>query len=144
MPTAMLRRQHDAAEELVGKITELSRSEIDAAVAYRIGLALTKLTGVLRIHFAHEDRSLYPSMMASRDSRVSDIAKQFQREMGGLAPIYEEFADRWKLSAAILADVDGFRRQSRAVFTALADRIRRENHELYPLAESLPASRAAA
>jgi hypothetical protein len=140
----MLRRQHDAAEQIVANIAKLSRSEIDAAAAYQIGLALTKLTGVLRIHFAQEDRSLYPSLMASPDPRVSDIAKQFQREMGGLAPIYEAFADRWKLSSAILADVDGFRRESRSVFTALADRIRRENEELYPLAESPNASRAAA
>lgn len=132
--TATLRRQHDAAVDLVGQIIERSNGSATLDNAYRIGLLLAKLTGLLRIHFAQEDHSLYPSLLASPASALT--ARHFMDEMGDLAATFEAFAKRWTSSTAIAADFAGFRRESGAVFAALADRVRRENEELYPLAEA--------
>lgn len=132
--TATLRRQHDAAVDLVGQIMAQSNGPATPDNAYRIGLLLAKLTGLLRIHFAQEDHSLYPALLASPASGLT--ARHFMDEMGDLAITFDAFTKRWGSSAAIAANFDGFRRESAAVFTALADRVKRENEKLYPLAEA--------
>lgn len=142
MRTLALRRQHDAALELVNDIMAATPAsgQIETIAAYRIGLNLAKLTGLLRIHFAQEDKALYPLMTASAYPEAAVLATGFQREMGGLALAYFEFAKRWAASAAIASDSDGFRRDCAAIFGVLDERIRRENEELYPLADQITAS----
>ncbi|TZG26189.1 hemerythrin domain-containing protein [Sphingomonas montanisoli] len=136
--TANLRRQHDDAVAIVGEFNALlaGRPGIETRDgAFQATLLLAKLTGLLRIHFAQEDRQLYPSLMAS-GGRAAMIARRFVDEMGDLGPTYGAFAQRWESAARILSDPRGFRRESKAVFTALADRITRENEQLYPIADA--------
>lgn len=108
-----------------------------SADAYPIAIDLAKLTGLLRIHFAQEDRSLYPEMMASSSNEVAATAATFQREMGDIGPIFEKFVERWGTSAAIAAAFATFRIEASVLFARLADRIRRENEELYRLADEM-------
>lgn len=135
--TTNLKRQHDAAVELVGQIAELTRNPAGAGEAYRIAVLLAKLTGMLRIHFVQEDRTLYPYMIASANVGAAETARVFQHEMGGLGAQFESFAKRWSSSKAIAADFESFRRESQRIFAALGERIKRENEELYPLADSI-------
>lgn len=135
--TANLRRQHDAAVVLVGEITQLAEQLDQPGVPYRVGLLLAKLTGLLRIHFAQEDKLLYPYMMLSTHAEASDMALEFQAEMGGLGSAYDAFAQRWASGEAIGARPALFRTEAKAVFAALARRIERENAQLYPLADSI-------
>ncbi|RVT92487.1 hemerythrin domain-containing protein [Sphingomonas crocodyli] len=137
--TANLRRQHDAAVIIVGEINNLllARPGIEARDgAFQASLLLAKLTGLLRIHFAQEDRQLYPSLMASGRGGVAEIARRFFEEMGDLGQAYGAFAQRWESATQILNDPRGFRRESKVIFTALADRITRENEQLYPHADA--------
>ncbi len=135
--TANLRRQHDAAVDLVGEIVRASTTIERHQHAYDITVKLAKLTGLLRIHFVQEDKTLYPYMMASTNGLASDTARAFSAEMGGLSQTFEHFAQRWTSSAALLADPEGFRRESAVVFEALGKRIVRENEQLYPLADAI-------
>ncbi len=139
MRTLALRRQHDAALDLVKEIMAATppSGPIETLAAYRIGLNLAKLTGLLRIHFAQEDKALYPLMTGSAHADAAALAVRFQDDMGGLAPVYFDFAERWAVSAAIASDADGFRHDCAAVFGALGERVRRENEELYPLADQI-------
>jgi hemerythrin-like domain-containing protein len=137
--TASLRRQHDAAITLVLKIED----EVGGwgavpsrAQAYAATLLLAKLTGLLRIHFAQEDRLLYPSLIASARGGVATVARQFFEEMGQIGPLFDAFAERWRSADAILGDAAGFRREAKALFAALAKRVQRENEILYPLADA--------
>ena len=137
--TANLRRQHDAAVVIVGELSTLiaARPGIEARDgAFQATLLLAKLTGLLRIHFAQEDRQLYPSLMASGRGGVAEVARRFFEEMGSLGPTYGEFVQRWTSATDILSDPRAFRRESKAIFAALADRITRENEQLYPLADA--------
>lgn len=133
----MLRRQHDAAVALVETITASIRKYRDTADAYEISLNLAKLNGLLRIHFAQEDRSLYPAMRVSPDPEVAATAEAFQQEMGDLGQAFATYVGRWGTSSAIAAQFVQFRDESAAVFGALANRIERENHNLYPLADAM-------
>lgn len=136
--TANLRRQHDAAEELVGEISAvLDCDRPSETEAYALGLKLAKLTGLLRIHFAQEDRMLYPQMVNSTHTDAQQTAALFQCEMGDLGPVYLAFADRWVSGRAIAAGFAAFRHEATGVFAALADRIHRENTVLYPLADAI-------
>lgn len=135
--TDILRRQHDAAVVLVEEINGSIQNFDEPRDAYAIALRLAKLNGLLRIHFAQEDRSLYPAMMASSDAQVADTAATFQREMGYLGAAFASFIDRWGMSAAIAANFDQFRDESAELFGKLANRIERENEELYRLADTI-------
>ena len=135
--TANLRRQHDAAVDLVRQVRSISEAEPTADRAYRMAVLLAKLTGMLRIHFVQEDKTLYPYMIASANEGAVATAHRFQAEMGGLGAKFDAYAKRWSSSPAILRDYQQFRRESRDIFDALAHRIHRENEELYPLAESI-------
>jgi len=142
--TINLRRQHDAAVDLVKHLaTHLDGPAPDKMQAYRIGLDLAKLTGLLRIHFAIEDRTLYPYMIASTNAAASGTAAAFQDEMGELGATYSAFAERWN-SEAIVTNFPAFRAEARDVFAAPGNRIERENTILYPLADAIKADQARA
>lgn len=136
--TDYLRRQHDAALVLAGQLTDCvtqlgarpSREE-----AFDATLALAKLTGVLRLHFAQEDRQLYPQLISSDDDQTAATAKAFVDEMGDIGPAFDAYAEKWRSANAILAAAEQFAQQTAAIVAALADRIERENTVLYPLAD---------
>jgi len=135
--TETLRRQHDSASALaatlVGQI-EAYRGSTDAAP---IALTVAKLLGLLRIHLALEDKLLYPSMIASADTQAAAVARTFASEMGSLAESVGAFGERWLSAKRIASQFEDFRVDALSVVTVLGDRIRRENDELYPLADNL-------
>ena len=141
--TDTLRRQHDAAVALVGEIQRKVGSYRGAADAHSILLCLAKLDGLLRIHFAQEDRSLYPAMISSPDLQVASTAAAYQQEMGGLGMTFAQYVARWSGSGSIAGNFTLFRNESASVFAALADRIERENNHPYPLANDMRSAAAA-
>jgi hemerythrin-like domain-containing protein len=134
--TTNLRRQHDVILALADDLVAAQESLATSAEAAGAATRLAKLTGVLQLHLAAEDRALYPRLRASSDAAVADTARRFMREMGGLAQVYGEFEARWRSASAIQANPDGFRAETAAVLGALGTRIARENAELYPLADA--------
>lgn len=135
--TSSLRLQHDAAVKIVGEIVEVSRRIDSQSDAYRVSMLLARLTGLLRIHFVQEDKTLYPYMIDSTNQAASQRAAAFSEEMGGLSAVYDAFSERWTSSDAIFSDAAAFRRESGDVFAALSNRIVRENEQLYPLADAI-------
>lgn len=138
--TELLRRQHDAAVMLVEELGAAIRAYRSTENAYDIALKLTKLKGLLRLHFAHEDRMLYPAMIAGEDHVAAQTALGFQHEMGGLSTAFEAFASKWALSSSIASSFADFRDESADIFGKLANRIERENEDLYPLADQMQAA----
>ncbi len=134
--TSNLRRQHDAALDLVADIRDVMAAYRGERDAFALSLRLAKLTAVLRIHFAQEDKYLYPTLMTCGDAQVRETACAFVEEMGEIGPAYEAFVSRWKNSDMIAADIKGFRSHATAIFDALATRVERENEILYPLADA--------
>lgn len=135
--TRNFRRQHDALEALSDELKDAMsrlRSPQDATSCAAI---LARMTGVLTVHLAAEDRSLYPRLIDSDGEVAATTAKQFVEEMGGLATAYRQFESRWSSGTAIYSDTEAFREEANAILAALGHRIARENKELYPLADRI-------
>ena len=95
-----------------------------------------ELMSTLIAHLKLEDWALYPRLIESGDAQVSDAGRFFQEEMGGLAPAFIAYCDKWN-ATAIEADWNGYCADTAAILDALENRLLRENRELLPLLERL-------
>lgn len=95
---------------------------------------LSFLAGKLKVHLAAEDRFLYPMLLESNDAAVRKTAEAFVKEMGGIYGSFSDFLNRWPSGAAIREKDDIFSAEMKKMIQSLAERIHREDSELYPLA----------
>lgn len=130
MNVAELRAQH---ERIMRFAAELHRAlEAGRGVQPVAGLRW-RLAREVIAHLAVEDRLFYPLMIRSGDAEAAGTATRFQAEMGGFADDFTAWLARWN-ELNIAQDWDAFRAETRAILTTLADRSRREEEMLYPLA----------
>jgi hypothetical protein len=95
-----------------------------------------ELVSTLLAHLKLEDWSLYPRLIESGDALLSDTARRFKDEMGGLAPAFLAYCDTWN-AGTIHSDWPGYCAATRAIIDALNERLTRENRELLPLLERI-------
>lgn len=95
-----------------------------------------QLASLLIAHLKLEDWVLYPRLMNCGDPQISDLARVFNDEMGGLAAAFSNYSEHWSASA-IGSDWEGYCRDTQVIIGALTDRITRENRELLPHLERL-------
>ena len=136
MKTDRIKSDHDALLGLVGSLRGLVQAGIPENADAIFG-ELMKISASIKLHLAIEDRMLYPALAGASDPQVAAVGKRFQHEMGGLAAAYEDFARRWDGATRIAAAPGPFGREAVALLDALHARIRHEDRELLPLAESL-------
>ncbi len=135
-----LRAEHAALATLsriILGITDLphpSASDDLAAARGRLRDALVR-------HLKCEDWILYPRLMATGDTELMRITREFELEMGSLAADFVAYDDKWT-ARRVAADWPGFCRETKIVLDLLAMRVEREERELYPLADTLYASAA--
>lgn len=127
-----LKRQHENILALVEKIKRLQGGD-PAQKALEISLSLGELSGIISFHLNSEDNYLYPGLLRHPSPRVQETAHLFMDEMGDLAGKFTGFKRKYLAAGMIKADPPGFTRESEAVFTALKERILREEGQLYPL-----------
>ncbi|WP_158213718.1 hemerythrin domain-containing protein [Sphingopyxis witflariensis] len=104
--------------------------------------ARTQLRNQLIAHLKREDWVLYPSMLASDDRQLAITAQNFADEMGHISEAFSNYSRQW-LPDAIAADWPGYCAATKGILGALAERIEREDGELYPLASTVEAVDAA-
>jgi hypothetical protein len=92
-------------------------------------------------HLKLEDWALYPRLIQSGDDEISATGQWFKEEMGGLAPAFVAYCEKWT-AITIPADWSGYCSDTCGLLDALMERLTRENRELFPLLERL--DRAAA
>jgi hypothetical protein len=95
-----------------------------------------ELMSTLIAHLKLEDWALYPRLIDSGDAQASSTGQSFKDEMGGLAPAFLAYTDRWT-AMSIEGDWPGYCRETQAILDALVNRLTRENRELLPLLERL-------
>ncbi len=130
--TDNFRKQHAEMVEAVKSIQSQLKPEALAAGVADVRNKLSQLFGKLSLHLAMEDNSLYPRYQKHADAKVRDVADRFAKEMNGVKPAIEAFSRKWT-EGGIKADPSGFCVEATRLFDVLADRIRRENTEFYPL-----------
>ncbi len=132
-----MRAQADAANAMLDRIAigiDAYRGDVSA---YPLSLELSRLAGVLRIHFSLGERNLYPFMMASGQPQTAQVARGFQREICQLTLRLDRFSQRWSNSRAIASDMAQFRCEAEAIISVIRERLQRETRELFPLADAL-------
>jgi len=87
-------------------------------------------------HLKLEDWALYPRLIESGDEEISAKGERFKEEMGGLAPAFVAYCEKWTANA-IPNNWPGYCSDTREILDALIDRLTRENRELLPLLERL-------
>jgi Hemerythrin HHE cation binding domain len=93
---------------------------------------MTTLIGHLKL----EDWALYPRLIESGDEEISSTGRSFQEEMGGLAPAFLAYCDKWP-AGMIASDWQNYCNETRGILDALNNRLLRENRELLPLLRRL-------
>jgi Hemerythrin HHE cation binding domain len=135
--TDRYRRQHAEIMQLateLGKQLDPSALAANASEARRI---LSDLSGKLIVHLAAEDTLLYPQLLTCRDQVTQKVAQQFTADMAPISKAFKDYALRWASAGEIQSRADAFVWETRNIIDALAQRIRRENTELYPLADRI-------
>ncbi len=136
-----LRAEHAALVTLSRIILDMTKAA-SPPQANDLAAARGALREALVRHLKCEDWILYPRLMATGDTELMRITREFELEMGSLSADFVAYDDAWT-GARVAADWAGFRRETRAIFDLLATRIEREERDLYPLAENLYATAAA-
>ena len=95
-----------------------------------------ELVSTLLGHLKLEDWALYPRLIDSADPEISGAGREFKDEMGGLAPAFLAYCDKWN-AGSIQSDWAGYCTDTRGILDALTNRLTRENRELLPLLEKL-------
>lgn len=125
--------QHTKVLQIVGEISSLLKGGQVARDAQQLRQLLSKLAGVINIHLAMEDKSLYPALLTHQNAVVRSTAKKFMDEMGSIRQAFESYMRKWPASTSIQNNPTEFARETANLFNALSKRIARENSELYPL-----------
>jgi hemerythrin-like domain-containing protein len=130
MDVSELKRQHDeigrVARTLATAVANLAQHQPIAALRW-------ELARLLMTHLAMEDRLFYPAMQRSPDAEARATATAFQTEMGGLSDAFGTYMRCWT-DDRVAAEWPTFCTDTQNLLFALAQRIERENSQLYPLA----------
>ncbi len=132
--TEILRKQHAELVETVRQIEASLDPQHLTAGAGEMRRLLSTLIGKLKMHLAMEDNALYPSMQKHVDAAMRDAGAKFSSEMAAIKPVVEAFSKKWS-EAEIAKNAAAFCAETKQIFAVLADRIKRENTQLYPLVE---------
>jgi hypothetical protein len=130
-----LREDHAKLARLIGDLGEaVSRSEPPPQI--KLFELRHNLVSMLLSHLKLEDRALYPRLIQSGQVELAVAGQLFKDEMGGLAPAFIAYCDKWG-ATAIENDWQGYCQDTRAMLDGLMNRLLRENRELLPLLEQL-------
>eukprot|EP01133_Synstelium_polycarpum_P021111 gene21111-25364_t len=130
------KQQHLAILAAIDALRRLARGGV-AAQAQAIAAQIIAMSGVIKLHLAVEQRYLYPAAQACGVARVARLGREYENEMHGIAGAYFDFAGRWNTPVRLAAEPEAFRSEANTVLHALYQRMRREDHDLYPAIESL-------
>ena len=130
------KQQHLVILAAIDDLRRLARGGV-AAQAQAIAGQIIAMSGLIKLHLAVEQRYLYPAAQASGVASVAQLGRQYEGEMHGIAGAYLEFAARWNSPVRLEAEPEAFRSEANRVLHALYQRMRREDHELYPAIEAL-------
>jgi hypothetical protein len=94
--------------------------------------ALSSLTGILNVHLAMEDRSLYPRLLEHEDAQLRALAKRFLDERGMLRSQFDRYREHFPSAASIEAAPAAFVDETRAMLGVLYNRMKLEDDVLHP------------
>jgi hypothetical protein len=135
--TDSFRQQHQDIIAVVEEISKKLTPAVIAADSAGIRTLVSKLMGKLNVHLAMEDKSLYPNMLQAKDATIAATTKKYMNEMSGIAAAAKKYSDSYPTPQSIAAKGQDFIRDSNGLFSALSARVKKEESELYPMADRM-------
>jgi hypothetical protein len=135
--TDNFRKQHVEILGIARQINALLSDTLSDTDAAAIRPLLSKLDGMVSLHLAMEDKTLYPRLAEHPDPAARSTGKRYKEEIGTIGVVFNGYIGSWRTTMQMLADPARFTAESKAVFNALSKRIHHEHTELYPLLETL-------
>lgn len=133
--TDRFREQHNDLLKIAGELQSLLNPVDLSKDGAKARACLASLMGKLVLHLGAEDKVLYPELAAHKDASVAAMAKRFSVEMQETAKAVVAYNNKWGTPTAIKSNATEFIAETRNVLRILADRIKRENQELYAAAD---------
>ena len=133
--TQTFRRQHGELQRIAAELTKLAL--VPGTPAESIRATLGRFVGKLRVHARMETDALYPRLMTHEDAEIRRRSERLHAELGPLYGLVDEFVERWGTAEAIDQRRIRFRIDLARMLAKLGWRMRRENEELYPMADAL-------
>lgn len=127
-----LTRQHRELVRTGGEIfgwLDAGKLRGGAAPVYR---ALSTLSGILKVHLAMEDRSLYPRLVTHPDAALAELARRFLEERAQMEQRFGDYRARWPSAAAIEGAPEAFVDETRDMLGMLWKRMKQEDDILHP------------
>jgi hypothetical protein len=130
------RRQHEELMHMAGEIVSALDAKALAADATPMRRLVARFSGKLVVHAEMENGALYPRLIHSADEGVRKRATALFDDVKHIYASFERYAERWPSADAIAVDPTTFVRETREIMRTLGARMRRENEELYPMADA--------
>jgi Hemerythrin HHE cation binding domain len=128
-----LTRQHKellrTATEMFGWLDAKKLRQKGAAEVFR---ALSSLSGILKVHLAMEDRSLYPGLLQHKDAQLRTLARRFLDERAAIQQRYDEYRALWSSAAVIERGPEPFIDDTRLILGLLWNRMKLEDDVFHP------------
>lgn len=135
---ATYQRRHSEIGEVLSAISgKLDPRQISDGDALEVCANVSRLVGMLSVHFESEDENLYPELLASGQPGALETAERFQGETGDLKSDVEMFFLKWSSPVAVKEQPADFVNEGKSIVESLVGRIQRESAELYPLAANI-------
>lgn len=134
-PTARFEAQHAELSALAKDVLRTLDTRILSVDPGPARRALATFSGRLRVHATMEQEALYPRLLASPDAAVAAKARELLDEVGDLYSRFFALLKRWPDKESVAADPEGYARDVMMMLHRLHLRMKRENSELYPLAD---------
>lgn len=135
--TTQFREQHTEMLTIAGEILARLSPQPLSQDAGEVRALLSQLLGKLTVHLAMEDKSLYPHLLEHQDENIKSLSAHYVDEMGNISMSVQEYKTRWPSKTAIERNPSEFIAETKGILTALEQRIKKENNELYKLVEAL-------
>lgn len=97
---------------------------------------LASLAEKMTLHLAAENNHLYPDLARSSNEALRRTAAKFAQDMAPIAKTFTSYVAGWPTPSAIKGDPTAFVAETRNILALLKARLKRENQELYSLADS--------
>ncbi|OJV65180.1 MAG: hypothetical protein BGO41_01050 [Clostridiales bacterium 38-18] len=130
-----LTKQHEGINAVIAETSRLVSLGNLEQNASEIAKNISILAGKLQIHLSHEDKHLYPKMIASSDISIREKAQQYVNEMGNLQTVFSDFKNAYNTKNKILSNQAGFMSSFKTIFTAIDQRMKKEDSDLYLMIE---------
>lgn len=131
--TDKFRKDHESLLKMIGDLSQFLIIENLAKEPQNAVRAIGKLSGALKMHWANEERTLYPDML--KNTKAKSVAETFQKEMTPIKMAFDGYYSKWLLVTNIQKDNKGFVNDTKKLIESLKTRFEKEDSELYETAD---------